>query len=206
MLHRLYDDFGGRIRFVTLYGREAHPGERFPQPATLERKLEHAERYVLRDHIRWTVAVDDPDGSLHRALDRKPHAAYLVRPDGRVAARFLWANHEAPLRRALVALLDDPGADLGTREHQVVPMLRGLGSTHETLASAGDRALEDMRRAAPPVLALAWLARRFEPLPPLGRGVLAAGLATLGTLGLAAAIAGAVRSARCGRLRRPDPP
>ena len=39
-LKQLHEEFGDRVAFVTLYVREAHPGERYPQSQTLEQKLE----------------------------------------------------------------------------------------------------------------------------------------------------------------------
>ena len=71
-LKRLYSKFGDKIAFVMLNVREAHPGENFQQPETLEEKLEHAKAMKDNYDIPWTVAVDDIDGSLHRALDTKP--------------------------------------------------------------------------------------------------------------------------------------
>ncbi|WP_219420075.1 hypothetical protein [Pseudonocardia nigra] len=44
--------------------------------------MANAMAYARREEISWPVAVDDIDGELHRALDPKPHAAYLVDPDG----------------------------------------------------------------------------------------------------------------------------
>lgn len=57
-LKRLYADFGDRVAFVTLYVREAHPGEHYPQPATFEEKLTHAPACQTAAAIHWTAAVD----------------------------------------------------------------------------------------------------------------------------------------------------
>lgn len=88
-LKKLYSEFGDRIDFLTVYVREAHPGDRYPQPHNLERKLQHAREYRDRDGIPWPVAVDDVEGTLHRALDAKPTAAYVMTADGRIAQRVL---------------------------------------------------------------------------------------------------------------------
>ena len=73
-LKRLSADFGDRLAFATLYVREAHPGDRYPQPDSFEQKLEHARVYQERDQIPWPVAVDNVEGDLHRALTPKPNA------------------------------------------------------------------------------------------------------------------------------------
>jgi hypothetical protein len=33
-LKKLWAEFGSRVAFITLYVREAHPGENYPQPQT----------------------------------------------------------------------------------------------------------------------------------------------------------------------------
>lgn len=42
VLKRLHEEFGNQVSFVTLYVREAHPGECYPQPDALEQKLRYA--------------------------------------------------------------------------------------------------------------------------------------------------------------------
>src|SRR5919106_3148243 len=105
VLKRLYEEFRDQIEFLTVYVREAHPGDRYRQPQASDDKLKLAREYRNRDDIPWPVAVDDIDGTLHRALDAKPNAAYLVDIDGRIAQRVLWSNDEQGLRRAILALL-----------------------------------------------------------------------------------------------------
>src|SRR5919197_420049 len=97
-LKQLYAEFGDRMAFAVLYVREAHPGERYPQPRSFEQKLEHARAFKRREQLPWPVAVDDLEGSLHRALDAKPNAFYLMDADGNVAFRSLWSNDERTVR------------------------------------------------------------------------------------------------------------
>lgn len=188
-LKRLHEEFRDRVNFVTIYVREAHPGERFPQADTVERKMAQARAYQERDRIPWPVAVDDINGTLHRALDPKPHAAYFVDANGTVVGRLLWANDRGALRRALQALA--AGRRPGEIENKLVPMVRGLGMIDEALSQAGGYARTDFRREVPPMYAMARLAGLFRPLPPLGRGV--AALAT--SLAAIALLVVAVRAA-----------
>src|SRR5918993_6049736 len=106
VLKKLYERFGDQVGFLTVYVREAHPGDHYRQPHTFEEKAYLAREYRNRDGIPWPVAVDDIDGTLHRALDAKPNAAYLVQVDGRIAQRVLWSNDERGLRRAVRAVLE----------------------------------------------------------------------------------------------------
>jgi hypothetical protein len=89
---KLYDELGGRIDFIMLQVREAHPGEYVPQPETMEEKLKHAQ--ALKDFydIQWTVAADNIDGDLHRALDPKPNSTFLADGDGTILFRSIWAG------------------------------------------------------------------------------------------------------------------
>lgn len=191
VLHQLHHEFGDRVAFLTLYVREAHPGDNFPQTDSLEEKLEHARRYRQRDGLSWPVAVDDVAGTLHRQLDARPNAAYFIGADGRVAYRSLWSNDRRALRAGIDALLDE--REPGEKETRLVPMLRGVGKVHEILEQSGPQAQRDVLRQAPPMYLMARLARTFRPLPPLGRSLAAMGV----MMAAGAAIVGIGR-----RLRR----
>lgn len=181
-LKRLYQRFGDRVAFVTLYVREAHPGERYPQPDAFEQKLEYARQYKKRDRIPWPVAVDNVEGDLHRTLDPKPDAAYLVNTYGDVAFRTVSSSDERVLREGLEAIVSRQPLTIGERQPRVVPLLKGLGMMREILNLAGQEARQDFRRELPPVYALACLAALFRPLPPLGRGIAAIVTSTLGLM------------------------
>ncbi|HET8632074.1 MAG TPA: hypothetical protein VFL91_31995 [Thermomicrobiales bacterium] len=184
-LKRLHREFGDRVAFLTLYVREAHPGEHVPQATTAEQKMAHARAYRKRDGLSWPVAVDAIDGELHRQLDPKPNAAYLIDANGNVAFRALWSNDERALREGLDAIVSGPPGAIGEREPRVVPMPNGLGTMDAILGDAGATARQDVLRQAPPMYAMARLAAFFGPLPPLGRGIIAAAIGMLGPVVLA---------------------
>src|SRR5581483_5060735 len=94
VLKGLHRRFGDRVSFLTLYVREAHPGDRIRQPDTVEEKLENARLLQRRDRLPWPIAVDGVDGELHEQLGRKTNAAFLLDPEGRVAYRSLWSSDE----------------------------------------------------------------------------------------------------------------
>lgn len=188
-LKRLHREFGDRVAFVTLYVREAHPGEHYPQAKTDQEKLAHARVYKERDGIPWPVAVDHVDGELHRMLDSKPNAAYLMDVHGNVAFRALWSNDEQVLRDGLSALASGQPVPLGEREPLVVPMLKGMGMMYEMLNMAGPQAKRDVLTEVPPMYAMARLAALFRPLPPLARGIAAIMTSTIAI----GAIVGALR-------------
>lgn len=170
--------------FVTLYVREAHPGEYVDQPEDLETKLQHARAYRARDQIPWPVAVDDLDGSLHRRLG-PADTAYVIGTDGRVAGRLLWATDVDGARRALEAAL--AGETAGERRPRLLPVVVGASEMHRIFQAAGPRASRDMGRVMPPVLLAGRIADTLPRWSALVRGAVAS-VATLGVVvGLAAA-------------------
>lgn len=176
VLEELHDEYRDRVGFVSLYVREAHPGDRYPQPDTFDRKFTHATDYKTERQVGWPVAVDDVDGSLHRQLDPRPHAAYVMATDGSVAGRVLWANDGRALRRLLDAALAGQRLEINNR---VVPMLRGTGCMYSVWDEAGGHAKTDVLEQAPPMYLTGWLADRLGPLPPLARGALAMAATTV---------------------------
>jgi hypothetical protein len=164
--------------------REAHPGEHIPQPSSFEEKEAHARK--LRDAlgVRFTVAVDDLDGSFHSSLDPKPNAAYLVDTQGTILFRSMWSSDEKGLRSALAATIEGrtPAKRQSTRT--MMPLLRSMGYVDRVIRDAGPSASRDLLRSAPPMLLGARLAGLFREVSPNRRGY--ALMATTGAIVLAA--------------------
>ncbi len=192
-LRRLHCEFGDRIAFIALYVREAHPGERYPQPDTLEQKLAHARAYQALDPFPWPVAVDGSDGEIHRALDPRPNAAYLIDAKGNVAFRALASNDERVLREGLYRLVAGHSLPIGEREPRVVPALKAVGVMRAVLGLAGQEARQDFRRELPGVYPLLCLAALFRPLPPLARGIAAVSISGFGLIAVLASLARLLR-------------
>lgn len=187
MLKQLHAEFGERIAFVMLHVREAHPGERYEQPHTFQEKLEHARKLKVRDALPWPVAADDPEGTVHRAFDGKPNAAFLTDRNGVIVFRSLWAGDEHGLRQALECVARGERPTEPESRRRLVPMAAGIGMMGEMVERSGPRAKRDIWRAAPPMAAMAWMSDWFRPLPPQWRPAAAlatVGVATGATLGL----------------------
>ncbi len=185
-LRSIHDRHGARIRVVVVNVREAHPGARLPQPATLEEKFEHAVE--LGDHhgFEFEVAVDDLEGSLHRWFGPRPSSAYLVEPDGRIVFRAHWANVTDALEEAVAAVAvgeDPPRGHIG---HTARAMVAMTGHADDALRAAGSGAHRDTWRAASPFGAMIAISRLFRFLEPRQRGratmALLAGLVLAGTV------------------------
>jgi len=161
----LHRRFGDRVRFVMVDVREAHPGKAFPQPKTMEAKMAHAAK--LRDLYGFTfeVAVDDIDGTLHRAMSPKPNSAYVLAPDGTILFRAQWANDTQALAAALEAVVRSrmprPSASGGVLK----PTLRMLRNLAPVLDRAGAGAWADVWLVAP-LLALTAFALKVLHIRP----------------------------------------
>ncbi len=187
-LKRLHARFGGQVEFVTLYVREAHPGERYPQPDTMEQKLAHARAYQERVRIPWQVAVDTIQGNLHRALDPRPNAAYLMDTQGNVAFRALNSNDERVLWRGFEDAICRHPPGLTESQSRAIPLMKGLGMMYEALDLAGEEAKRDILRELGPVCPMARLAGMLRPLSPLGRGIAAIAITGLGVTAVCAGL------------------
>jgi thiol-disulfide isomerase/thioredoxin len=174
-LHELHRRFGDRVRFVIVNVREAHPGQAFPQPKTMAVKMAHAT--TLRDIYGFTfeVAVDDIDGTLHRAMSPKPNSAYLLAPDGTILFRAQWANDTPALATALEAVVRNQTPRPSGSGGVLRPTFRMLRNIAPVLDRAGAGAWADMWLAAPPLAMVAFALKVLHIRPfwssPFGRPV-----------------------------------
>jgi len=154
-LHELHRRFGDCVRFVIVNVREAHPGKAFPQPKTMDVKTAHATK--LRDIYGFVfdVAVDDIDGTLHRAMSPKPNSAYVLAPDGTILFRAQWANDTQALAAALEAVVRSQMPRPSESGGVLKPTLRMLRNIAPVLDRAGAGAWGDMWLVAPPLAMMA---------------------------------------------------
>jgi hypothetical protein len=131
-------------RFVLLYVREAHPGERTDAHRTWQDKRDAAAR--LRETWgEWReIWIDDLEGTAHRMLGELPVMMYVLDAEGRIALRANWSDPEAA-GRALDALRrgGDP-AEVRIRDHLPPPRI-----VLRSLLIGGVRALRDFALALP---------------------------------------------------------
>lgn len=181
-VQELYDEFGDRIDFIMLYVREAHPGEHFAQSETMEEKLEHAQALEESYDIQWTVAADNIDGDLHRALDPKPNSAYVINSEGIIVFRSLWAADRDALRQALDATAAGRAPEKTESEALIGPVARAMGQVQEVMNRGGPQAVTDLWRAGFPMALAGRIATFFTPLSPDQRGIAAVLTLALGML------------------------
>jgi hypothetical protein len=71
----------------------------------MDAKMAHATKLRNIYGFAFDVAVDDIDGTLHRAMSPKPNSAYVLAPDGTILFRAQWANDTQALATALEAVV-----------------------------------------------------------------------------------------------------
>ncbi len=181
-LAQLHSKFGDRVDFIMLNVREAHPGEHFRQPLTVSEKLEHARALKQLYEISWTVAIDDIEGSLHRALDPKPNSAFLVDTAGIIVFRSLWASDRKAVRQALESVAAGRAPDRPQSQALFIPVTRAMGQVQEVMDRAGPQAAKDLWRAGLPMALAGRVATIFAPFSRDQRGIAAVLTLALGML------------------------
>lgn len=172
-LLRLHTEFGDRADFIMLNVREAHPGEHFRQPGSMEEKLKHAQALKQLYGIPWTVATDNIEGDLHRALDPKPNSAFLVNSDGIIVFRSLWASDKKALRQALESVVAGRKPDQAESQALIGPVARAMGHVQEVMERAGPQAVKDLWWAGLPMALAGRVATIYSPFSPDQRGIAA---------------------------------
>ncbi len=181
-LTQLHSEYGDRVDFIMLNVREAHPGEHFRQPVTVAEKLDHARALKQLYGISWTVATDNIEGSLHRALDPKPNSAFLINIDGIIVFRSLWASDQKAMRQALESVAAGRAPDRPQSQALLIPVARAMGQVQEVMDRAGPQAVKDLWRAGLPMALAGRVATIFSPFPRDQRGVAAVLTLALGML------------------------
>ena len=180
----LYEEFGTDVDFIMLYVREAHPGENYTQAETIEEKLDHAQALKNFYGIEWTVAADNIDGDLHRALDPKPNSAFLTNSEGTVLFRSLWAADYAALQKALEAVTNGQALQQQQSVMMIGPVSRAMGHVQEVMERGGPQAVKDLWRAGFPMALAGRMATIFRPLSNDQRGITAVLTLTLGVMAM----------------------
>lgn len=189
-LVELHRRFGHSVRFVVVNVREAHPGAAIPQPQTFDDKARHAEDLKAHHGFEFDVAIDDIDGTVHRAFGPRPSSAYLIDPSGTIVFRAHWSNVTDALAEALDAVTAGRPVRRARVGHTMRSMLKMTGHASTAFRRAGRGAMADTWRAAAPAAAMISVSNGFAFLSKDRRGVpTLAAIAVLIT-GMVAAIIG----------------
>ena len=141
------------VKFIIVYVREAHPGERLHQHKTFDEKINAAKTLAKKYAEDRPVLVDELGGKFHISYGAMPNIVYVINPDGVVHYRCNWTTVDG---------LADALADrekIHTLEHADMDKLhasRGIWIAIRTMWTGGFLALWDF------VIALPKLAKRHK--------------------------------------------
>lgn len=132
--------------------------------STFEDKLADARRFQREEQIPWTVAVDDLEGSVHRAYGMLADPIYLIGADGRVAFYNYW-THVPTVHRA-IERLEAAGGAAAIGEHRLPHPLATLTDGWRALRRGLPQSFTDLETAMPGMASGPWFGYQL-------RGVLA---------------------------------
>jgi Iodothyronine deiodinase len=113
-LKQLQEKYRNRdVEFLTVYVREAHPGEgayrEYSQPQEFDQKLAYARMLVAKEHFTCPVLVDGMDEAVHRQYGSLPNMVYVIDKTGKIAYKATWTLAEE-LDQILAELTGDEPA------------------------------------------------------------------------------------------------
>jgi hypothetical protein len=138
------------VKFIVIYVREAHPGERLGQHKNFDDKLAAAKLIAPRYGEHRRILVDNLEGDFHRAYGSMPNVIYITRPDGSIHYRCNWATPEM-----VRETLNDRGNYHHLENADVVKLRAGRKKYNmlRTMWTGGFIALYDFVRGMPLVIA-----------------------------------------------------
>jgi hypothetical protein len=96
---QIYNDYKGKVDFLTVYVREAHPTDEwqmksnvkddvcYAQPKTLEQRVAIAKDFTARYKFPLPFAIDDMSNAADSAYAAWPERLYIIDETGHVAYR-----------------------------------------------------------------------------------------------------------------------
>ncbi|MEM6795840.1 MAG: deiodinase-like protein [Acidobacteriota bacterium] len=123
-MDNLWEEYEGRVHFLVVYTREAHPvgsespyrdgewdpminrltGARVAEPQTLEERRETASYSRQELELPVPVLVDDMENSVWSAYGAAASPGFVIDTEGRIALRQVWLNPKE-IKRTLDGLL-----------------------------------------------------------------------------------------------------
>lgn len=152
------------MQFLTVYVREAHPGENMPAHSSYVQKRDQARRFKEWEELPWPVLVDEVKGTVHRAYGLLPNSVFLIDVDGRVA--FLGDfSHGPTLRTAIEQLLAQGGrGKVAGGEDHIPHMLGAMTYGWDAIERGGEVSVRDVATGMPPLALNLWMGDKLEPL------------------------------------------
>lgn len=201
-LDELAEDYGDEVKFLFVYVREAHPGERLPAHESMADKERAAEIFRSAEEVKMPILVDDLRGSVHRKYGKLPNPTFLIDKSGRIAYRQA-ATRPGALEEAIDELLERQEsrgvehAIVGGGEELSMPSAAMLVHSYRALQRGGRRSVRNFREEFGTAGSATLVASRM--MEPIAENI---GKTLLGVALTAGVIVGAIFAGRALRQRR----
>lgn len=183
-LPALQAKLGDDVNLVLVYVREAHPGEKVPQPLTIEEKIEHAAMFKSLYNLEAPIIIDDIDGQLHHSLDVLPNSVHVIDQKGQILFQSIWLTDFNFVEKAINEIKAGTLVSNSISQKMIKPLMGAIGFMHKTFSLAGPRAYKEMLFAAPPMYFMSKFAALLSFVKEKNRGKW-----TIMSFGVAAAVA-----------------
>jgi hypothetical protein len=80
------------FEFFLIYTKEPHPGERIPQPTTIEERAKNAARLKQEENVNFPILIDTPDNAVRNAYRGWANGIFVVNKDGVLVFRSSWTH------------------------------------------------------------------------------------------------------------------
>jgi hypothetical protein len=91
-----FSKYDGKVTFVILYQREAHPNQMdfqdIDQPVTMEERLALASRCKPELGLDRLIVVDKMDNAVREAYGGLPNSVYIVKKGGEIVLKEAWGK------------------------------------------------------------------------------------------------------------------
>ena len=145
---QIVDEWKKEANFLTLYVREAHPGERIGAHKNMEEKMALAKRAKEeRGETKRTILVDEVSGAAHKKYGAWPNSVYIFDKTGKVVYRSKWNNTDE-VEQVLTALKEGTPVPKA-RNRRIEPLTQ---MRFPTFMQGGFLSLVDFMIASPPLL------------------------------------------------------
>jgi hypothetical protein len=80
------------FEFFLIYTKEPHPGEKIPQPTTIEGRVKNAVRLKQEEKINFPILIDTTDNAVRNAYRGWANGIFVVNKDGVLVFRSSWTH------------------------------------------------------------------------------------------------------------------
>ncbi len=139
------------FEFFLIYTKEPHPGEKIPQPTTIEERAKNAARLKQEENVNFPILIDTPDNAVRNAYRGWANGTLVVNKDSVLVFRSSW-THGPELAQVLDDLYACEKAQARNElvrvcySERIVGLVRNKKISASVHRRAGPKATQDFAR------------------------------------------------------------